>query len=187
MARRSWMLATVAAAALSVAACGNKRDRSAIEALEGLRGALSGNGDLNRWGDSRVIQEAAIFQRAEGIERTGMVPLSQGALDVMLADIVPVVEPRTYWQRARVYLRPGACVKIEDVTLPPEARTSQPSHGWQASVRTKHQAVMARLTDAFAADFRCGDGPRFTATFTRPAPVDGTLRVANITASSRGR
>jgi hypothetical protein len=78
-------------------------------------------------------------------------------------------------------------VKIEDVALPPEARTSQPSPGWQATVRTKHQAVMARLTDAFAADFRCGDGPRFTATFTRPASLDGTLRVANITASPRGR
>lgn len=181
------MRAMVIAAALGAVACGNKRDRLAIETLEGLRGALAGHGDLERWGDSRVLQEAAIFQRAEGIERTGMMPLSQGALDVMLADIAPLVEPRTYWQRARVYLRPGPCVKIEDVSLPPDARTSQPSPRWQATVLAKHQAVMARLTDAFAADFRCGDGPRFTATFTRPLPFDGTLRVANITASSRGR
>lgn len=181
------MLAALAAVALSAAGCGNKRDRAAVDALEGLRGAIESNGDLTRFGDSRVILEAAIFQRAEGIEQSGMVPLSQGALDVMLGDIAPRAEPRAYWQRARVYLRAGSCVKIEDVPLPSDARTSQPSRGWQASVRAKHQAVTTRLTDAFAADFRCGDGPRFTATFTRAAPLDGTIRVANITSSSRGR
>jgi hypothetical protein len=43
------------------------------------------------------------------------------------------------------------------------------------------------LTNAFAADFRCGDGPRFTAVFSRPEPDDGTLRVAQIRPSILGR
>ncbi len=172
---------------LSSAGCANKKDRPAIDALEGLRAALARNGDTARFGDPRIIAEAAIFQRAEGIERSGMIPLSQGALDTMLGDIVRPTEPRTYWARARVYLVAGDCVKIEDVSLPSVARTSAPSPGWQATVRTKHESVTRRLTNAFAADFRCGNGPRFTAIFTRAEPLDGSIRVADITSSQRGR
>jgi hypothetical protein len=183
--QRSVVLGVMALAA-TMAGCTNKKDKPAIDALEGLRGAITSNGDTTRFGDSKVLAEAAIFSRSEGLS-AGMLVLSQGALDVMLGDIVARTEPRTYWARARVYLRPGTCAKIEEVPLPAEARTSQPDSGWQATVRAKHTSVTTRLTNAFAADFRCGDGPRFTAVFTRAEPVDGTIRVANITASQRGR
>lgn len=183
--QRSVVLGAMVLAA-TAAGCTNNKNKPAIDALEGLRGALESNGDTTRFGDSKVLAEAAIFARSEGLSAR-MLVLSQGALDVMLRDIAPRIEPRTYWSRARVYLRPGSCAKIEDVPLPPEARTSQPDSGWQASVRAKHTSVTTRLTNAFAADFRCGDGPRFTAIFTRAEPVDGTIRVANIAASTRGR
>lgn len=182
------MTALLCVIALGAGACGNKKDKASVAALEGLREAISHNTDTERFGDSRAIAENAIFLRAEGVESSIGMPLSQGALDVMLGDIRTSTEPRNYWARARVYFaRPGACVKIEDVELPRTARTAEPNRGWQQSVKDKHAAVTQRLTDAYAADFRCGDGPRFTAVFVRAVPLDGTYRVADITASSRGR
>jgi hypothetical protein len=178
---------TLLVAALLAAGCSNKADKPYLDALEGLRAALEQHGDTSRFGDSRVLAEAAIFHRAAGIEHAGPLSLNQSALDVFLQDIEGPTEPRTYWQRARVYLRPGRCVKLSEAELPSDARVPTPGHGWQDSVRVRHERLARKLTNAYAADFRCGDGPRFTATFTRPEPADGSYRVALITSSPRGR
>jgi hypothetical protein len=177
----------VLALVLGASACMSAKDRAAVTAIEGLRGALETRGDATRFGDSRVITEALIFARAVGIERSSAVPMSEAAHDMMLGDIRAQVEPEAYWRGARVYLRPGRCEKIEDVPLPPEARSPEQSSSWRPTVRARHERVARRLTNAFAADFRCGDGPRFTAILSRPEPDDGTLRVARISASIRGR
>jgi hypothetical protein len=168
-------------------ACTNAKDRASVIALEGLRGAVETRGDTARFGDSRVLTEAMILARAVGIERSSGVPLGESAHDIMLGDVRAQVEPEAYWRGARVYLRPGRCEKIEDVSLPPEARVPEQSSSWRAAVRSRHEKIARRLTNAFAADFRCGEGPRFTAIFSRPEPDDGTLRVARISASIRGR
>jgi hypothetical protein len=177
----------VALLALSASACTSAKDRAAVTALEGLRGAIESNGDSTRFGDSRVIIEARILARAVGIERSSGVPLGESAHDVMLADVRAQHEPAVYWRGARVYLRPGKCEKLADVALPPDAVTPDQASSWRPAVRQRHALVARRLTNAFAADFRCGDGPRFTAVFSRPEPDDGTLRVAQIRASILGR
>lgn len=171
---------------LSTTHCRDKQERQLTDALEGLRGAIESNGDTARFGDSRIMAESAIFHRAAGIEGTGGLSLNQSALEVFLGDIRAATEPRAYWARARVYLKPGSCTKLSDAELPADARVPQAGHGWQQSVRDKHLTVVRRLTNAVSADFRCGDGPRFTATFTRPESGEG-VRVAQIAASPRGQ
>jgi|LNFM01.1.fsa_nt_gb hypothetical protein len=184
--KRPVLRAALVTLLLSTMSCKDKQEQAQVAALEGLRAAIDGNRDTSMFGDSRIMAESAIFHRAAGIEGTGGLSLSQSALDLFLTDIAGPTEPQTYWRRARVYLKPGSCTKLSDAELPSDARVSRAGTGWQQSVRDKHLTVVRRVTNATSADFRCGDGPRFTATFTRPASGEG-VRVALITASPRGQ
>ncbi|MDP3275928.1 MAG: hypothetical protein Q8Q09_12075 [Deltaproteobacteria bacterium] len=174
-------------AGFSLLGCTDAKTKRATQALDGLRGALQTPANLPRFGDSRIVQESLIFHRSSVLEQTQSLPLQESALDVMVRDVESLMIPATYWARARVYLREGKCEKLEDIPLPTELTAPTPSPTWRPAVAAQHTRLARRLNGAFAADFRCGSAPRFTAIFVRPDPDDGTLRVADIRASTRGQ
>jgi hypothetical protein len=178
---------SLAVLVLFVAACGDPKERKALTALEGLRASLAApNSDLNRYTDSRISGENLVFARAINIERDHGIHLAESGLDQQMSELTAQLNPRRFWNRAQPFLVPGRCVKIEDVVVPDDLRMADAPRSWPDSVKRRYEAVARRLNGAYAADFRCGDGPRFLAVFTRPDPDDGTWRVAKIDVSLRG-
>lgn len=178
---------TLALSIFALTGCGDPKERKALTALEGFRAAMqSPNGDISRFADARIVPENLVFARAVNIERDHGIHLAESGLDQQMADLDREVDPRRFVARARPFLVAGRCSKVSDAVVPEDLRVPGASRNWPATVTRRYEAMATRLNGAYAADFRCGDGPRFLAVFTRPTPDDGTWRVAKIDVSLRG-
>lgn len=173
--------------ALGLAGCRKPAAQTPEGTLGLLRDALANpSAPLDRLVDSRVMTEALMLARAHNIEASMGVSLREGALPTMLGDYRERLEPRRYFADARTYLRPGSCERVAEARLPETIRTTPaPARGWPREALELQESVARRLTNAFAGDYRCGDGPTFRAVFVRPNPDDGTLRVAYVGSEAR--
>ncbi len=173
---------------LTLTGCGDPKERKALTALEGLRAAISvPDVTSSRFAEPRLVPENLVFGRAISIQREHGIHMTESGLDQQMNELSTLFSPRLFFSRARSYLTPGRCVKIADAVVPEDLRAAEPPRDWVRTVARRYESVASRLNGAYAADFRCGDGPRFIAVFTRPIPDDGTWRVAKIDVSLRGQ
>ncbi len=173
----------VAAALLVALAAGCNRhpEKSAEGTLGLLRDALAARRPIDRLVDSRVNVESLILLRSRNIEEQMGIPLGHGALETQLSDFADRMNPQLRFAQALTYLRPGRCSRVAEAPLPDSiARAPQPGHRWPSAAVALQESVARRLTNAFAGDYRCGDGPVFRAVFVRPVPDDGSLRVVYV-------
>jgi hypothetical protein len=184
---RWWVGGAACALALVASGCGDRHpERTPEGALHRLRDALvTGNPPIARVSDTRVIYEASVLTQSRGIEQHSGLQFSDNALDQMLRDLSHPMDPQQAFAGVAPMLRQGHCEKLADAPLPPEIHTTpEPGEHWQARAMALQVSVARRLTNAFAADFRCDGGPSFRAVFVHGDPDDGALRVAQISGAS---
>lgn len=173
--------AGLALAASLAGGCDRHPERSAEGTLRLLRDALTARQSIDNLVDSRINVEALILTRSRNIEEQMGIALGQGALETQLADFTERMTPRVRFANALTYLRPGRCSKEADAPLPESIRrTPSPGPHWPSAAIALQENVARRLNNAFAGDYRCGDGPVFRAVFVHPHPDDGSLRVAYV-------
>jgi hypothetical protein len=166
--------------AAAAGACRKPPEKTPEGTLGLLRQALvNGSPAIERVADSRVVAEARLLARGRAMEEQMGVPLTERALEPMLADEQPKMDPQVLFAGARTLLREGRCQRIGDARLSESVTfVPPPSESWQPPVRELHRSVARRMSNPISGEFRCDGGPSFSAMFTRPYPDDGTLRVA---------